>query len=566
MMKTAVAFSLATTGAMGESTVIHPPQVVPDGWELTGENADLTGQRMDVLVGLRRSNKDKLHKIFDESSTPGHKNYLEHASWQEMGKLIRPSEEAIGATIGMLAANGATDISVANHGDYIKASVPADKLEKLTEGTFQTFQHTSTGRLMKRLTGGVKLPASAAKHVETFTGLHGFPLDSKPVIHSDAEAGNVVTPSVINKAYGIDQRTVKKSGKPNIQAIGQFQGQYVSTQDLSKFCQAYDAKADCSISKFIGKNTATRPGVESMLDTEYITGVADSVSTWVYSYPGFDFCSDLLTWAGDVAGESQHPYVVSLSYGSQKIDFCDGATRTRLSEDVQKLGAMGVTVVIASGDDGSGGMSRQGSNSGKLSPSFPASIPTALAVGATFFESGLSGEEMATTQFGSGGGFSYDYEAPSYQTDAIKAYLAKNPKTGNGQYAQNGRGSPDVSLLGEQFEVYTSGYFGGLQKISVGGTSASTPSWGAIISLLNEECLSASGGSKTLGFVNPLFYQNADAFNDITKGSNAIGENAQSGWKCTEGWDAATGLGTPKFTNLQNVVRKACASKSTVVV
>merc|ERR1711912_165301 len=160
--------------------------------------------------------------------------------------------------------------------------------------------HTSTGRLMKRLTGGVKLPASAAKHVETFTGLHGFPLDSKPVI-----------------------------------------------------------------------------------------------------------LSDLLTWAGDVAGESQHPYVVSLSYGSKKIDFCDGATRTRLSEDVQKLGAMGVTVVIASGDDGSGGMSRQGSNSGKLSPSFPASIPTALAVGATFFESGLSDEEMATTQFGSGGGFSY---------------------------------------------------------------------------------------------------------------------------------------------------------------
>merc|ERR1712146_635611 len=358
----------------------------------------------------------------------------------------------------------------------------------------------------------------------------------------------------------------KKSGKTNIQAIGQFQGQYVSATDLSKFCQAYDAKADCSISKFIGKNTASRPGVESMLDTEYITGVADSVSTWVYSYPGFDFCSDLLTWAGDVAGESQHPYVVSLSYGSQKIDFCDSTTRTRLSEDVQKLGAMGVTVVIASGDDGSGGMSRQGSNNGKLSPSFPASIPSALAVGATFFESGLSGEEMATTQFGSGGGFSYDYDAPSYQTAAIKAYLAKNPKTGSNTYATNGRGSPDVSLLGEQFEVYTSGPFGGIEKVVVGGTSASTPTWGAIISLLNEECLSASGGSKTLGFVNPLFYQNADAFTDITQGSNAIGQNAKSGWKCTQGWDAVTGLGTPKFAQLQNVVRSACGGSDSLVV
>merc|ERR1712217_357144 len=180
-------------------------------------------------------------------------------------------------------------------------------------------------------------------------------------------------------------------------------------------------------------------------------------STWVYSYPSVDFCSDLLTWAGDVAGESQHPYVVSLSYGSQKIDFCDSSTTSRLSQDVQKLGAMGVTVVIASGDDGSGGISRQGSNNGKLSPSFPASIPYALAVGSTFFESGLSGEEQATTQFGSGGGFSYDYDMPSYQADAVKAYLAKSPQIGSKNYATNGRASPDVSLLGEQFIVEDSG-------------------------------------------------------------------------------------------------------------
>merc|ERR1712217_799719 len=247
------------------------------------------------------------------------------------------------------------------------------------------------------------------------------------------------------------------------------------------------------------------------------------------------------------------------------IDFCDKTTASRLSEDVQKLGAMGVTVLIASGDDGSGGVSRQGSNNGKLSPSFPASIPSALAVGATFFESGLSGEEQATTQFGSGGGFSYDYDMPSYQSSAVKTYLAKSPKTGSDSYATNGRGSPDVAFLGENFEVWTSGIFGTIKKEAVGGTSASTPSWGAVISLLNEECLSASGGSKTLGFVNPLFYQNADAFSDITKGSNAVGENAASGWKCTEGWDAVTGLGTPKFTNLQSVVRKACGSSTLVV-
>lgn len=82
---------------------------------------------------------------------------------------------------------------------------------------------------------------------------------------------------------------------------------------------------------------------------------------------------------------------------------------------------------------------------------------------------------------------------------------------------------------------------------------------------MNEECLSASGGSKTLGFINPLLYKNADAFTDITKGTNAIGENAQSGWKATAGWDAVTGLGTPKFASLQSVVKAACGSSSVVV-
>jgi tripeptidyl-peptidase-1 len=558
MMKVGI---LSVVGAMAGNPVIHPPQAVPAGWEMSGENADTTGH-MDVLVGLRRSNLDKLQALFTESSTPGSKGYLEHASWLEMGDMVRPSAEAIGQVVGMLASKGATGIQVASHGDYIKASVPMQELEMLTSGHFQTFQQESTGRSLIRLVGGVSLPAAIAKHVETFTGLHGFPLDSAPVLGNSSAAG-AVTPTVINKVYGIDAKSVKRSGKTNIQGIGQFQGQYVSPTDLSDFCKQYDSTANCGIAKFIGKNVGTQPGIESMLDVEYITGLATGVPTWVYSYPSFDFCSDLLKWASDVAGESQHPNVVSLSYGSQKIGFCDATTVKRLSEDVQKLGAMGVTVLIASGDDGSGGMSRQGSNNGKLSPSFPASIPYALAIGSTFFEQGLSGEEMATTQFGSGGGFSYDYDMPSYQSSAVKAYLAKKGSLiGKANYAKTGRASPDVSLLGEQFAVVE----GSNQTVLVGGTSASTPSWGAIISLLNEECLSASAGKKTLGFVNPLFYQNAAAFNDITKGSNAVGENAASGWSCQEGWDAATGLGTPKFAQLQTVVRKACATSASSIV
>lgn len=553
-MKKTVVGAILAAGAVAE-TPIHPPQGVPAGWDMTGENADTQGN-MDVLVGLKRSNMDKFQAVFEKSTTPGSEGYLNYLSWEEMGNLVRPSDEAIGAVVGALAAHGGTGIQVAPHGDYVKASVPMHQIETLTSGQFQTFLNRESGRKLSRQVNGIKLPTSLAKHVQTFTGVQGFPLDSKPASVSE-ESGDV-TPAVINKAYGIT--SVAKSGKKNIQAIAQFQGQYVSPTDLAKFCQSYDAGADCTIDKFVGKNTASQPGIESMLDTEYIEGLGQGVSTWVYSYPSVDFCSDLLTWANDVAKESEHPYVVSLSYGSQKIDFCDSSTISRLSEDVQKLAGMGVTTVIASGDDGSGGMTRQGSNNGKLSPSFPASIPYALAVGSTFFESGLSGEEQATTQFGSGGGFSYDYKMPAYQADAVNAYLAKNPQIGSKKYASGGRASPDVALLGEKFAVEDGG-----RVLAVGGTSASTPSWGAIISLLNEDCLSASGGSKTLGFVNPLLYKNADAFTDITKGNNAIGNNAGNGWKATQGWDAATGLGTPNFSKLQTAVKAACGGSSIVV-
>merc|ERR1711971_1275723 len=165
----------------------------------------------------------------------------------------------------MLASRSATDIEVAPRGDYVKASVPMHELEDLTSSHFQMFEQWTTGRRLARIADGVKLPASIAKHVETFTGLHGFPLDATPMLGNSTAQGDV-TPLVINKAYGIDTKSVKRSGKTNIQSIGQFQGQYVSPEDLSKFCKQYDSEADCSIAKFIGQNTGTRPGIESMLD------------------------------------------------------------------------------------------------------------------------------------------------------------------------------------------------------------------------------------------------------------------------------------------------------------
>ena len=52
---------------------------------------------------------------------------------------------------------------------------------------------------------------------------------------------------------------------------------------------------------------------------------------------------------------------------------------------------------------------------------------------------------------------------------------------------------------------------------------------------------------------SPFIYENADAFNDITSGSNS-GCSFGDGWPATKGWDAVTGVGTPNYEKLAKAV------------
>lgn len=189
-----------------------------------------------------------------------------------------------------------------------------------------------------------------------------------------------------------------------------------------------------------------------------------------------------------------------------------------------------------------------------LWPSWPASSPWVTAVGATRFVGNKAGnEEMASDQFGSGGGFSKQFDqAPNakWQSTDVANYLKNVPQglplPPAGSFPANGRATPDVCALGEGFQVIQNG-----RVISVGGTSASSPTFAGLISLLNEARLQA--GKKPLGFLNEFLYQNIDAFTDVTKGTNAIGRGTgpiKYGFNATTGWDPATGMGSPIFKKL----------------
>ena len=100
------------------------------------------------------------------------------------------------------------------------------------------------------------------------------------------------------------------------------------------------------------------------------------------------------------------------------------------------------------------------------------------------------------------------------------------------------RGVPDVALDADPNSGYQVVVGGTTQTI--GGTSASAPSWQGIWARAEG---AHSGG---LGFAGPVIYatEPASAFHDITLGANPL--------PAAPGWDYTTGRGTPDITAFVN--------------
>lgn len=107
-------------------------------------------------------------------------------------------------------------------------------------------------------------------------------------------------------------------------------------------------------------------------------------------------------------------------------------------------------------------------------------------------------EPEAAANFSSGG-FSDIFPRPLYQEVAVLGYLARLGRRWHGLYNPAGRGFPDVATQGDMFHVFEKG-----EDILVSGTSASTPVFAGIVSLLNSNRMRA--GLPPMGFLNPWLY------------------------------------------------------------
>ena len=252
--------------------------------------------------------------------------------------------------------------------------------------------------------------------------------------------------------------------------------------------------------------------LEESLDVEWAHAMAPSASIMLVEASSDDD-TDLLT---AVAYAAAHANIVSMSWGSS--EFSDE------SQDDPDFDLPGVVFVASAGDDGA-------------PASWPSASPNVLSVGGTALTLNAQNDWSSEVGWsGSGGGPSVYEAQPGYQTGVV-------------QQTTSARATADVAYdasVSTGFAVYDSIPYNGTTNdwIEVGGTSAGTPQWSALLAIADQgraQNDQPALDSTSAQQVMTILYQNTEDFHDITTGVSTGSPHYSAG----PGYDYVTGLGTP---------------------
>jgi len=388
--------------------------------------------------------------------------------------------------------------------------------------------------------GAISLPESITGSVLAVLGLDNRP-QATPHFRLRREGANAAltaagapaqpstyTPPQVAQAY---QWPATASGAGQTIGIIELGGGY-RTADLKTYFQSLNVAnpAITAVSVDGGKNApsnANSADGEVMLDIEVAGSVAPGANIAVYFTPNTDQgFTDAITTA--IHDTTNKPSAISISWGGPESSWTAQAM-TAMDAACQSAAALGITITVAAGDNGS----TDGLTGNNVD--FPASSPNVLACGGTELNANGSTivsevvwNELANNDGATGGGVSNFFPLPSWQA---------NSNVPAPQQSGGGRGVPDVAGDADPNSGYNIRVDG--QNIVVGGTSAVAPLWAGLVVVANQQL------GTQVGFIQPAIYaaKAAAAFNDITEGNNPA-------FSAGPGWDACTGQGSPKASAL----------------
>lgn len=511
------------------------------------------------IVTLPIQNRGQLARLAAQVSDPSHGSYLAHKTASELHELFAPSEDQIRRWYWRNNNNSTAALVAGRRWQVEDSSATRPRRSN------QQVVHFSLG----------------------------------------AQVIEVVVAATLAATYGFDARATLVH--PLRIAIIDEGDQYLPS-DLAAF-QRLTGLVNATYTNINDENGLDSADGESTLDVQSVLMTAPKGTEIDFIYSGDGGFSSWCTYILNLP-DSQWPDVVSLSWGlyNERVD-------TSLESCLQLLSVGGVSVVVASGDDGAygPGNSQCAPSKGFIAP-YPAASAYVTSVGATaivspgsvlfgsgtvagvpmcngnsiaqvcraadiapglfyeeyqndaFYCSSAAGQEVAVDYqnnggFFSGGGFSSVFDMPDWQRYAVGNYtqLTQVPFPATSLWTPTRRGYPDVSMHGAGVIIVQNDALN-----SEGGTSLSAPLFAGLIGHLVDWYKTRYGTGP--GFLNPMLYSMAHTFNDITAGTNNGTQNNAScpsgGFTAAPGWDAVTGLGTPNLAKLIAALVAANSSAS----
>ena len=359
-------------------------------------------------------------------SDPQTPRYGQYLSINDITNMVGPDPSHAEAVRALLLAYSIppTHVEVNKNRDIITVRLPATLAEEIFQTKLFRFRHT--GKIEAsfiRAHAPYSLPASIAPVVAYVSELIRFPairdLPFVPVPDADSataataaksddpssdaafqacgrDCAGYVTPQVLSERYNLPTTLSDPCASNNSIALAEFQFQYYDRRDLIIFANTCGVDS-VSVEKNYAHNAAvvcTRGGgcIESLLDIEWANVAAGGGAIPLSVYYSMQY--SILDWISAVNDNEDAELVHSVSYGNDELQQTSTEYMLSVNTEFMKAGARGISIFIASGDQGVYG--REGPGNNIFHPDFPASSPWVTSVGGTdFVTASVVGEEMA---------------------------------------------------------------------------------------------------------------------------------------------------------------------------
>jgi kumamolisin len=544
-----------------------------------------------------------LAKFVRSVSDPRSSHYREYLTVEQIVHKFGAKPAAKKATMQWLTEHGAHGHLGAT-GTYVTTRIPAAVAAKALPASGATASSTGAVADARRVPVSLRGAVTSIDVLGTEQGVFGTNVESDAGTHLGQEPGlkgtsvfentgtpagcaegrhageieplSGFTPNEYLDAYG--HSTLHKQGfKGQGKDIAVIEIDGFKKSDVNTFAKCYGLPQPTLRVRPVGIPKPLAPGPETTLDLEVLTATAPKLEH-IYVYEGGSSEAGLLlSVAAALGSRGHHPDAISMSLGGCEADLIGQiAFRDALDEVFAVADGAGISVLVASGDQGSSACERvvdqQKTALPLLSASDPASSPFVTAVGGTNFE--LTKQNKIKQEavwndspllFGAGGGMWSILTTP-------RPWWQK----GLLENAGNGRIVPDVAGLADVlpgYSIYCTAEEctaptlpeGGWQTF--GGTSAATPLYAG--GVLLADGYQEAHGAPPLGFLNPLVYEvgrenkagkgPGNVLYDVTRGNNDLGglTAADAGGgkplgccSASVGYDAASGWGSLQLPGL----------------